>query len=600
MPHLFTDASMQSVRHLRFVRHMLLPLVVVPTLVLLFYASLVFLPRGPSPGLLTWMPANHSTASAQTSAAESLAGQDVAGHGVWTICPRETICSEGAAQLLLLAIARLSAYSLYVCLAVAMLSKCYCILYFLRSTALALWVPFQWLHNLHRVVGIGCYYGSVVHTLAHLARWALRSIDRSGGSVSSSGRSGGAHFIGLMLIHPTGLSGLIAVTLLVLAVSSMHCREFVMKRLKLTYETRHLLHLLVAPMLVVLCWHHQNVAIFCAILLSVWLVDRTYLFLFKTIRVEEVTFTRLSDGSVQMCWRNPRDRRPRAGEYVRVMVPSISRELHPYSTFEYFPQNDGALTGDSTQPFNKKARASTCSATNHVHAALDAMRRASKPTIEARTTELRVDVEMGRGAEAPRGRESDMQHDDDPGWGSWILTPTPGAAARGGVDRELHELATANEALVGECRKLEESSRAMEKMVRKLKDDLDVKATYSQVLIGPFGDWSKSLSEQVRQWSESGSSWVGPCYIQGPFTSPFNASIGYGRLILVVTGIGVTAALPIVQQMHCLGREVFLIWITRSKEQISFQLPMLLSCTSTLCVLIATLTHTPSRACALK
>ena len=31
---------------------------------------------------------------------------------------------------------------------------------------------------------------------------------------------------------------------------------------------------------------------------------------------------------------------------------------------------------------------------------------------------------------------------------------------------------------------------------------------------------------------------------QGPFTSPFNSSIGYGRLVLVVTGIGLSVALP--------------------------------------------------------
>lgn len=52
--------------------------------------------------------------------------------------------------------------------------------------------------------------------------------------------------------------------------------------------------------------------------------------------------------------------------------------------------------------------------------------------------------------------------------------------------------------------------------------------------------------------------------------------------MLIVTGIGLSAALPIVQQMMCSEREVFLIWITRSKEQICFMVPLLLNATSTM------------------
>ena len=78
------------------------------------------------------------------------------------------------------------------------------------------------------------------------------------------------------------------------------------------------------------------------------------------------------------------------------------------------------------------------------------------------------------------------------------------------------------------------------------------------------------------------TSWVAPCWVQGPFTSPFSTSVGYGRLILVTTGIGLTAALPIIQQLRTLGREIFLIWVTRNLEQVSFHLPMLLGCTAAL------------------
>ena len=48
------------------------------------------------------------------------------------------------------------------------------------------------------------------------------------------------------------------------------------------------------------------------------------------------------------------------------------------------------------------------------------------------------------------------------------------------------------------------------------------------------------------------------------------------------TGIGLTAALPIISQLHTSGREIFLIWITRTVEQIAFNLPNVLNCTATL------------------
>ena len=43
-----------------------------------------------------------------------------------------------------------------------------------------------------------------------------------------------------------------------------------------------------------------------------WGGDRAYLFFVRTRRVEDVTFMRLGDGSVQMRWRNPSGVRFRA------------------------------------------------------------------------------------------------------------------------------------------------------------------------------------------------------------------------------------------------------------------------------------------------
>lgn len=269
------------------------PLVVVPILVMLTIASLALLPAGDfSPGLLHWDERNGTI------------------HRIY-VCPRATICSEGPAQLVLIGIARLSGYSLYVALGLAMLSKCYCALHWLRNTPTSEFFPLQWTHELHRLVGMIFFCGSLVHTAAHFARWTLR---------------GGALECLRMLRFSAAISGVVATVLLVVAVLPMWRPQW-FKRCKLSFEQRHWLHLLCVPMGFVLCWHHSNIAYFCFALFGVWGMDRAYLFFVKTRRVEDVTFMRLGDGSVQMRWKNPKGVRFRAGEYVRIMVPSISHEV---------------------------------------------------------------------------------------------------------------------------------------------------------------------------------------------------------------------------------------------------------------------------------
>lgn len=332
-----------------FCKRCVKPLVIVPTILLCTFASLALLPESArwygSPGLLTWseQPSTHN-------------GSVPVVH--FAICPRPTICSEGLAQIILIAIARLSGYSLYVALGLAMGTKCYCMLYALRNTLASEYVPLQWVHELHRLAGIIFLIGSIVHTIAHLVRWVLRD---------------GVHELHLMLLHPTGVSGVISVLLLLIAVLPMWKPAW-FKYFKLSFEARHWMHLCVVPMGIVLCWHHTNILRFCVALFGepqhqhpkpaasaprpcpihaglrechamhshssipladiicahelvpafasrsagMWGLDRSYLFFFKTRRVEDVAFMRLADGSVQMRWRNQRGVHYRAGEYVRI------------------------------------------------------------------------------------------------------------------------------------------------------------------------------------------------------------------------------------------------------------------------------------------
>ena len=518
------DPALQQTRHLRFIRHMLVPLAVVPSLLAIFYASLLFLPAGRgSPGsLMRVMP--EEAVETNTTA-------------VWTYCPRTSICSQGTTQLALLAVARLSGYIMYVALALSMLSKCYNLVYCLRATAVALYVPIHYMHNLHHIQGLVFLVAALVHTLAHLTRWILRARAPYG--------NGSSELVEALLFERSGLSGIVAIVLMLCALMPMYARRFA-QRCKLSFELRHSLHFLVVPMLVVLCWHHTNVAVACVILGTVWGCDRAYLFFARTVRIDDVTFTRLADGCVQVCWKNPPGRTCRPGEYVRLMVPAISRELHPFSTFDYLPERGAPALTLSHDPSGDGIGGSPLQ-----------KRRANQFRAPMSFAEAVQRVSQAELTSSPVGRRA--SHSD----AKLSASPSSSTSKSGAdtVDSHSHELAA---------------------RVSDIEAGIKVATTetYSQVLIGPFGNWTRSLSEHVQKWSENGESYVGPCWVQGPFTSPFNASFGYGRLIVVVTGIGLAAALPIVHQLSATGRDVFLVWTTRSHEQIAFHLPMLLSCTA--------------------
>jgi hypothetical protein len=530
-----------------FYRECVKPLVVLPTIFLCGVAALALLPSTDhwhgSPGLLRW---TNSTNSSELQV---------------SICPRATICSEGTTQLLLIAVARLSGYSLYVAFALAMLTKCYCSCQWLRNTPISVMLPLQWMHELHRLVGIIFVSGAFVHTTAHLVRWYLR---------------GGRSELHLMICHHTGLSGTIAILLLVIAVLPMWKPRW-FRRCKVSYETRHWLHLCVVPMGITLCWHHPNTLKFCFATYTFWALDRAYLFFFKTRRLDDVAFMRLDDGSVQMRWKNPDGAYFRAGEYVRIMVPAISLELHPFSVFEYDPGADQQMMGESFSG-KKKLRASTFSSV--AHAAVLNKRLSQRPSFlfvgedegacsSHKKSDLELtDLEARTNPASPGRSPSSSPPLETPSTFS-VLNPmnanTPVLTGRVEFGIDSADKATKDETS------------------NQQRDGAQQASSYSQVFISPAGDWTRKLSDSVREWSENGS-WITPCWVQGPFLSPFSQTVSFGHLMLVASGIGISAAMLVVQQMvsNEVGREVYLVWMSRSLEQLSYKLPTLVRCTACL------------------
>jgi hypothetical protein len=97
------------------------------------------------------------------------------------ICPRESICADDFSSMVLLTLARCSAwfdYPLYMCL---FLSKCSNLNNYLQKTVLRCFINFSDYHNVHRLFGIivGIESASHIrwHSFFHLFRWKCHNND---------------------------------------------------------------------------------------------------------------------------------------------------------------------------------------------------------------------------------------------------------------------------------------------------------------------------------------------------------------------------------------------------------------------------------------
>lgn len=134
---------------------------ILPTLASLWYAAAILFPTswyGACP-VLVWTP------SAQTRNDD----------GEFTICPRSSICSEGAFQVFLISVARLTAFASYVVQGLAFASKMHSTIHFLSGTYANYLVPFESLHHVHAFTGASYSILALLHTLAHLIRWGVRT-----------------------------------------------------------------------------------------------------------------------------------------------------------------------------------------------------------------------------------------------------------------------------------------------------------------------------------------------------------------------------------------------------------------------------------------
>jgi len=232
------------------------------------------------------------------------------------ICPRASICSEGIAQILLIATARITAFASYVTMGLTFFSKMHSTINFLSSTYLETIIPFASLHKIHKWYGLIYAILAILHTIVHLVRWSLR---RELGSVG---------------LGRAAVSGYFATFFMILIIWSVTLA----KRMKwMTFERRFNVHWLFTLLAVALCFHTKRTRIITLVFVGLWFLDYLYGYIFRTHRLEINEFTRLPDGcGTQMLWRNPEGFRARSGEFVRVKIPWLSEggdEWHAFSLY---------------------------------------------------------------------------------------------------------------------------------------------------------------------------------------------------------------------------------------------------------------------------
>mmetsp|Transcript_21235 Transcript_21235/g.60928 ORF Transcript_21235/g.60928 Transcript_21235/m.60928 type:complete len:346 (-) Transcript_21235:2117-3154(-) len=195
------------------------------------------------------------------------------------VCPRETVCADTTVSIVLLALARCSAFFDYPLYMMLFLSKAHNINDALRRTPIREVVDFADMHHVHRLFGIVVGVETMSHSFFHLLRWGLRDDD--------------IHFLWQ---SRTGISGLIACLMTPLIVWPMVLPWL---KKKMSFEWRKGLHFLSWVWALVLLYHAPSrIYLLIGIPSLIYFIDRLFGFFFRTHLCDTVEFERYGEGGV--------------------------------------------------------------------------------------------------------------------------------------------------------------------------------------------------------------------------------------------------------------------------------------------------------------
>jgi len=241
---------------------------------------------------------------------------EISEEGKWTLCPRDSVCSEGAVQILLIVTSRLTAFASYTVMGMVFLSKMHCSIHWMSSTLASTIVPVERLHIVHKKTGTIYIVLILLHTVAHFVRWSIRQE------------------IMKRINTQVGFSGLIGIFSIIVVVSSMTSLG---KKAIATFESRLNLHYLFLVLAGALFFHTARCRYITMVFFGLWSLDFFYGYFFKTYRLDVVEFSPLPHkAGVQMLWHNPPGFKVNAGEYVKIKLPWLEEggdEWHAFSIY---------------------------------------------------------------------------------------------------------------------------------------------------------------------------------------------------------------------------------------------------------------------------
>lgn len=234
-----------------------------------------------------------------------------------SICPRFSICSEGWIEVALLVVARLTAYWMMVPIAVVFVTKARLLLARWNETLLSLIMPGFALHELHVKMGKEIGVLSVIHTIAHVARFAKRGT------------------LGRISMGTIGFTGWVAIASFVPVI----VLQLQFLRSRTTFEMRKPAHMVGAVVFAAACLGHgANLPFVALIAFIIYALDFLYATFVVAQRIDNSEFVRLGRG-VELTFKDPPNwpKDKTAEGYVNVLVPWISLwQWHPFSVYKSF------------------------------------------------------------------------------------------------------------------------------------------------------------------------------------------------------------------------------------------------------------------------
>ena len=233
------------------------------------------------------------------------------------ICPRETICATNKVSIILLALARCSAFFDYPLYMMMFLSKCHNINNICRRTVLREWVDFADMHMVHRIFGIVVGIETMSHSFFHMLRWGLN------------------YDISFVWTTATGITGLVAAI-----VTSLIVWPMVIPPLKhrLPFELRKGLHYLWIVWAIALVFHAPSrIYYLIGIPALLLLIDYLFGYFVRNTLIENAYCERYGENGVALHFQNPDswDKELKTS-YVYVMCPWISK--YQWHAFTIFPE----------------------------------------------------------------------------------------------------------------------------------------------------------------------------------------------------------------------------------------------------------------------